>query len=59
MASASVMRPAATEADIITDLLKKSFSVGSIGKQNTIVKQRATPNLTITSKGEHFRRAGM
>ena len=54
MASASVTRPAATEADIITDLLKKSFSVRSIAEQNTIVKQRPTPNLTITSKGRAF-----
>ena len=54
MASASVTNTASIEADIISDLLKKSFSVRAIGEQNTIVKQRPTPKLTITSKGRSF-----
>jgi hypothetical protein len=54
MASASVTNSVATEADIISDLLKKSFSVRAIAEQNTIVKQRPTPKLAITSRGRIF-----
>ena len=38
MALASVTSQAATEADILRNLQKKSFSVRPIAKQNTIVK---------------------
>ena len=54
MASASATNTASIEADIIIYLLKKYFSVRAIGEQNTIVKQRPTPKLTITSKGREF-----
>jgi hypothetical protein len=54
MASASVTNTSSILADIIIYLLKKYFSVRAIGEQNTIVKQRPTPKLTITSKGRAF-----
>ena len=45
MASASVTGPAATEADIISDLLKKSFSVRPIAKQNTTTNPQFDSNI--------------
>jgi hypothetical protein len=54
VASASATNTASIEADIIIYLLKKYFSFQAIGEQNTIVKQRPTPKLTITSKGREF-----
>jgi hypothetical protein len=36
---------ASTEADIISDLLKKPFSVRQSGEQNITVTQRPMPNL--------------
>ena len=45
---------ASIEADIISDLLKKSFSARPTAEQNAIVKQRPTPNLTLTTKGRVF-----
>jgi hypothetical protein len=43
MASGSMT--ASTEADIISDLLKKPISVRQSGEQNIIVTQRPIPNL--------------
>ncbi|CAB3981727.1 zinc finger MYM-type 1-like isoform X1 [Paramuricea clavata] len=50
MASGSVT--ASTEADIISDLLKKPFSTRQPGEQNIIVTQRPMPNLQSTT-GPH------
>ena len=59
MASTSVTNPATIEADIVSALLIKPFSVRSITEQNVIVKERPTPNLTTKNKGDHFRRSGI
>ena len=45
---------ASTEADIISDLLKKPFSVRQSGEQNIIVKQRPLPNLQSTTGDRSF-----
>jgi hypothetical protein len=47
MASGSVT--ASTEADIISDMLKKPFSARQSGEQNIIVTQRPMPNLQSTT----------
>ena len=56
MASTSVTNPATVEADIVSALLMKPFSVRSITEQNVIVKERPTPNLTIKNKGRSFQK---
>ena len=56
MASRSVT--ASTEADIISDMLKKPFSARQSGEQNIIVTQRPMPNLQSTTGDRSFRRAG-
>ena len=56
MASTSVTNPATIEADIVSALLIKPFSVRSITEQNVIVKERPTPNLTIKNKGRSFQK---
>ena len=43
MASTSVTNPVNVEADIVSALLMKPFSVRSIAEQNVIVKERPTP----------------
>ncbi|CAB3996100.1 zinc finger MYM-type 1-like [Paramuricea clavata] len=45
---------ASTEADIISDLLKKSFSTRQPGKQNIIVMQQRMPNLQSTTGDRRF-----
>ena len=40
---------ASTEAEIISELLKKHFSVWQSGEQNIIVKQQPMPNLQATT----------
>jgi hypothetical protein len=52
MASGSVT--ASTEADIISDLLKKPFSTRQSGEQNIIVTQRPMPNLQSTTGDRSF-----
>ena len=49
MASASVT--ATTEADIISDLLKRPFSARQSVEQNIIIMQRPMPNLQISATG--------
>ena len=56
MASTSVTNPVNVEADIVSALLMKPFSVRSIAEQNVIVKERPTPNLTIKNKGRSFQK---
>jgi hypothetical protein len=57
MASGSVT--ASTEADIISDMLKKPFSARQSGEQNIIVTQRPMPNLYNRQlEIEAFRRVG-
>ena len=57
MASTSEVNLPSTEADIISDLLRRSFSVRPSAAQNVIVKQRPTPNLAPTTKGRSFQKA--
>ena len=52
MASGSVT--ASTEADIISDMLKKPFSARQSGEQNIIVTQRPMPNLQSTTGDRSF-----
>ena len=52
MASGSVT--ASTEADIISDLLKKPFSTHQPSEQNIIVTQRPMPNLQSTTGDRSF-----
>jgi hypothetical protein len=52
MASGSMT--ASTEADIISDLLKKPFSTRQSGEQNIIVTQRPMPNLQSTTGDRSF-----
>ena len=59
MASTSVMNPASVaiqlcEADIANALLIRPFSVRPTAKQNIIVNERPTPNLTTRNKGTSF-----
>ena len=56
MASTSMTNPVNVEADIVSALLIKPFSVRSIAEQNIIVKERPTPNLTINNKGRSFQK---
>ena len=59
MASTSVTNPATVqlcEADIVNALLTWSFSVRPTVKQNIIVNERPTTNLTIRNKGRSFMR---
>jgi hypothetical protein len=45
---------ASTEADIVSDLLKKAFSARQSGEQNIIVMQRPMPNLQLTTGDRSF-----
>ena len=57
MASTSGANPATVqlcEADIVNALLTRSFSARLTVKQNVIVNERPTPNLTIKNKGRSF-----
>ena len=56
MASTSVMNPVTLEANIVSALLTKPFSVQSIAEQNVIVKEHPTRNLTIKNKGRSFQK---
>ena len=56
MASTSVTNPVNVQADIVSALLMKPFSVRSIAEQNVIVKEQPTPNLTIKNKGRSFQK---
>ena len=52
MASANVT--VSTVVDIVSDLLKKSFSAQQPSKQNIIIKQRPMPNLQATTGDRRF-----
>ncbi len=57
MASTSVTNPATVqlcEADIVNVFLTRSFSARPTVKQNGIVNERPTPNLTIKNKRRSF-----
>ena len=52
MASANVT--VFTEVDIVSDLLKKSFSARQPSEQNIIINQRPMPNLQVTTGDRSF-----
>ena len=52
MASANVT--VFTEVDIVSDLLKKSFSARQPSEQNIIINQRPMPNLRVTTGDRSF-----
>ena len=52
MASANVT--VSTEVDIVSDLLKKSFSARQPSEQNIIINQRPMPNLRATTRDRSF-----
>ena len=52
MASANVT--VSREVDIVSDLLKKSFSARQPSEQNIIINQRPMPNLRATTRDRSF-----